>query len=272
MSDRDDGPLRVAIVGASGRMGQSLIQSLSVSDDLMLGAALVRPGADDVGSAVVGSTVAYRDDLANALVGVDVVVDFATPKGLKSRAGAIAAAGVPWLLGTTGLDENEQACVVNAARQVPVLFSANTSLAVNGMMASLTSLAGVLGASYDVDIIDVHHRTKTDAPSGTALELGRAVAAGWRAELEDVRSRDEQDGERSRPSIRFAAVRAGSHPGEHRVIFSGADDSIEVVHRVNEHGVFARGALLAAHWLARQNTGLYDMADFIASVHGHHDR
>lgn len=247
-------------------MGQALIAALYEHPDATLGAAIVRPGHALVGEPIPGFETTYRDDIAHALEGVDVAIDFATPNGLQARANACGATGTPWLLGTTGLSEAQEATVVSTSQLAPVLFSANTSLAVNGMLDTLTQLAAVLGDDYDVDILDMHHRGKIDAPSGTALELGRAVARGWGRELREVQVLPEARGERARPSVAFAHLRAGTHAGEHRVLFSGDDDSIEIVHRVRERGVFARGALRAAAWLATREGGLYDMADFLAGL------
>ncbi|MEO1574725.1 MAG: 4-hydroxy-tetrahydrodipicolinate reductase [Pseudomonadota bacterium] len=258
--------MKVAIIGASGRMGQALIAALYEHPNATLASAIVRPGHASVGESIPGFDQTYRDDIAHALEGIDVAIDFATPDGLQARANACGATGTPWLLGTTGLSEAQEATVVNTARLAPVLFSANTSLAVNGMLDALSQLATVLGEDYDVDILDVHHRGKIDAPSGTALELGRAVARGWGLDLREVQVVPEARGERGRPSIAFSDMRAGSHAGEHRVLFSGADDSIEIVHRVRERGVFARGALRAAEWLATREGGLYDMADFLGAL------
>lgn len=262
--------MRVAVIGAGGRMGQALIEALATHPTAHLAAAVVRPGSDWVGVEVPGTDVSCRDDISHALDDVDVAIDFATTENLQARANACGATGTSWLLGTTGLTPSQEATVVSAARLTPVLFSANTSVAVNGVFDALTQLAAVLGPEYDVDIQDIHHRNKIDAPSGTALELGRAVARGWNQTLEAVRvvsdSTSKSPPERPRPGIAFSAVRAGAHPGEHRVLFSGEDDCVEVVHRVKERGVFARGALRAACWLAEQDVGLYDMADFLASL------
>lgn len=259
---------RVAVIGASGRMGQALIEALARSDHLTLGAALTRPGHPDVGQPVPNTSLRFRDDIAHALDDVDLAVDFASPTGLQSRASACAATQTPWLLGTTGLTPQQEATVVSTAKVVPVLFSANTSLAVNGFLDTVRQLATVLGGDYDVDIIELHHRHKKDAPSGTALELGDAIARGWGLSLQDVRVGAQARGERPRPSIAFSSVRAGAHAGEHRILFSGQGDTIELVHRASHRGVFAHGALRAGAWLVGCPAGLYDMADFLAALRG----
>ena len=258
--------MNVAIIGAGGRMGKALIEAVLDHPTATLFAAVVRPGDALVGEHVPGCERTYRDDVAHALESADIAIDFATPDDLQARANACGATGTPWLLGTTGLNEAQEATVVATSRLAPVLFSANTSLAINGMLDALTQLAAVLGDDYDVDVLDLHHRDKLDAPSGTALELGRAVAAGWGRRLRDVRVAPDARPPRPGPSIAFGAVRAGGHAGEHRVLFSSANDSVEIVHRVRERGVFARGAVRAAEWLVGQASGLYDMADYLAAL------
>ncbi len=259
---------RVAVIGASGRMGEALVDALIEHHTLTLGAILTRPGHPDVGTQVAGTDLCFRDDIAHALDDVDVAIDFASPNGLQARANACAATRTPWVLGTTGLNPAQEATVVSVSSVVPVLFSANTSMAVNGCFATVQQLAGVLGEDYDVDIIDLHHRYKADAPSGTALELGRCVALGWGKTLREVQVASDTKGERPRPSIAFSSVRGGTHAGEHRIVFSGLADSIEVIHRAAHRGVFVHGALRAAQWLTSRDTGLYDMADYLDSLQG----
>jgi 4-hydroxy-tetrahydrodipicolinate reductase len=259
---------RVAVIGASGRMGEALIDALARSDHLSLSAALTRPGHPDVGQRVPNTALRFRDDLAHALDEVDIAIDFASADGLQSRANACAATQTPWLLGTTGLTREQEATVVSTAKLVPVLFSANTSLAVNGFFDAVRQMAAVLGGDYDVDIIELHHRYKKDRPSGTALELGRAVARGWGVSLREVRVKPDLQGDRPRPSIAFSSIRAGAHAGEHRILFAGRDDTVELVHRASHRSVFANGALRAGAWLVGCPAGLYDMADFLAALRG----
>ncbi len=258
--------MRVAVVGATGRMGQALLEAIAADETLELAAAIVRPGSDWVNVSVPGSDLVFRDDISHALRDADIAVDFATVTDLQSRANACVASQTPWLLGTTGLNPSQEATVVNTSSLVPVLFSANTSLAVNGFFNAVRELAVVLGPGYDVDIIDLHHRYKTDAPSGTALELGRAVAAGWGRELREVQVAADSGGERPAPSIAFSSVRGGAHAGEHRIVFSGPDDTVELNHRASHRGVFASGALRVVPWLTARSPGLYDMADFLDSL------
>lgn len=255
--------IRVAVIGATGRMGEALLAALPEERDMTLTVALTRGGNEHVGHRVRHYDIDYRDDIGYALNNVDVAVDFATADGVDARAAACASSGTPWLLGTTGLDARQQDAVVEASKLIPVLFSANMSLGVNACFDVAASLARVLGEAYDVDIVDLHHRHKKDAPSGTALEFGRVVAAAWGKPLKRVTWRDTHDGARPRGTVAFASLRAGSHPGEHRIVFSGASDTVELVHRASQRGAFAQGALKGARWLAGQPPGLYDMADFI---------
>ncbi|MFK7887608.1 MAG: 4-hydroxy-tetrahydrodipicolinate reductase [Gammaproteobacteria bacterium] len=259
--------MRVAVIGATGRMGQALLEAIAAHETLTLASAIVRPGSDWVDVSVPGSDIKFRDDISHALTDADVAVDFASVADLQSRANACAATQTPWLLGTTGLNPSQEATVVNTSTLTPVLFSANTSMAVNGFFNSVRELAVVLGPTYDVDIIDLHHRYKVDAPSGTALELGRAIASGWQRELREVQVASDTGGQRPSPSIAFSCVRGGAHAGEHRIVFSGADDTVELIHRASHRGVFASGALRAVSWLTSREPGLYDMADFLDSLH-----
>jgi len=201
--------------------------------------------------------------LNEALARAAVAIAFASPNDVNGRASACALTNTPWLLGTTGLTAHQEASVVATSQSAPVLFSANTSLAMNGCFATVQRLATVLGTEYDVDILDIHHRHKKDAPSGTAIELGRAVARGWGRALREVRVDSDTKGQRDQPSIAFSEVRAGAHAGEHRVVFSGPSDSVELTHRAARRGVFVEGALRAAEWLSEQEVGLYDMADYL---------
>lgn len=256
----------VAVIGATGRMGAALLAAIGDDPDLELGVALTHSGHADIGRRVRDYELNYRDDLAFALEEVDVAIDFAPAEGVEGRANACAATGTPWVLGATGLNGHQQDAVVEASRTVPVLFSANMSLGVNACFDVAATLARALGTAYDVDIIDLHHRFKKDAPSGTALEFGRVVAAAWGQPLKRVTWQDLQDGRRPRGTIAFSSLRSGSHPGEHRIIFSGPSDSVELLHRAAERGAFAQGALKGAQWLAGQAPGLYDMADYIHAV------
>lgn len=254
---------RVAVLGATGRMGAALIEAIRDNGELTLSGALTRADHPALGTPFQGTQVSLTDDPAAALRDADIAVDFALRDGLAARARACKDAGCPWLVGTTGLSAAERDLLRDASAGVPVLLSANTALAVNACFASAAGLARVLGERYDIDIVDTHHRGKKDAPSGTALEFGRAIAAARGKRLEELRWHD--DGQRCRPPgrIAFTALRAGQHAGEHCIRFSGEKDYVELVHRVAERSVFALGALAAARWLATQPAGLYGMGDFV---------
>ena len=222
---------RVAVLGATGRMGAALLEAIAVDDDLELAGAVTRPGHPRSGAATGYQGVFFDDDPAAALGDADFAVDFALASGVAARGRACVDAGCPWVIGSTGLGADELGALRRAAAEIAVLHSANMSLAVNACFEAAASLARVLGERYDVDIIDLHHRGKQDAPSGTALEFGRAIASARGRALDKLLW--VAGGEEPRPPgrIAFGAVRAGGHAGEHRILFSAAEDCVELTHR-----------------------------------------
>lgn len=263
--------LKIAITGATGRMGRALIQAILAAPELSLAAALVREGSPHVGedagllAGVAPAGLAASSDQAAALAAADVLVDFSLPALTGPLAAACAAAGVPLVTGTTGLDAAGQAALRDAAGRIPVLAAPNMSVGVTLALSLLEQAARVLGEDYDVEIQETHHRHKADAPSGTALRMGDAVAAARGRQLADcaVYSREGQTGPRPSGSIGFAVTRAGEVVGEHTVLFAGAGERLEIRHQADSRATFAEGALRAARWIHGKPAGLYSMRDVL---------
>lgn len=239
---------RIGILGGTGRMGRAIAAVLEESDEARLAG---RAGRD-----------AAPGPLAQ---GCDVLVDFSAPDALRANLEAALAADRPIVIGTTGLEPAQQGEIDRAARKIPVLQSANMSLGVN-LLAHLIGVAAArLDEEWDVEIVEMHHRHKADAPSGTALLLGRAAAEARGVDLDRVadRGRDGIAGPRAAGHIGFAALRGGTVAGDHQVIFAGAGERLELGHRAEDRSVFARGAVRAALWLRGKAAGRYDMADVL---------
>jgi 4-hydroxy-tetrahydrodipicolinate reductase len=260
----------VAIFGITGRMGQSLVQALrDRPQPLRLSGALASASSGRLGcdAATEGSPtgIAVGADPETALRHAAVALDFSTPLGLGAHANACVARRVPLLVGTTGFDAPTRALLESAALSIPVLIAPNTSVGV-GVLRQLVGLAtAALGEGFDVEISEAHHRLKRDAPSGTALALGEAVAQARGAALEDLAVYDRHGVyEPRRPgSVGFSVVRAGDIVGEHTVTFASAGERVELTHRVTDRIVFARGALRAAEWLIGRPAGLYGMRNVL---------
>ncbi len=263
--------IRVAVNGAAGRMGQTLIRALHEAPDLTLGAALERPGSSLVGAdagelAGVGRLdVAVADDIAAVSARFDTLIDFTAPAATLACVAACEAAGKRVVIGTTGFDADGLAHIQAAAAHIAILMAPNMSVGVNLTFQLAELAARVLGDSVDVEIIEAHHRHKIDAPSGTALRLGEAVAAGLGRDLGQVAvyAREGQTGPRQAQAIGFATVRAGDIVGEHTVLFAGQGERIEITHRAESRMNFAQGALRAVRFLAGRPTGLFDMQDVL---------
>ena len=266
---------KVLIVGAGGRMGLAMARLIAqrAVPGLELVAAVDRAGApllgQDAGVAagVPALGVVLGADLAAALAArPDVAVDFSSPSATAATAAQVAAAGVPWVVGTTGLGAAEQAAVAQAARKIPVVLSANMSLGVNLLYALVAQAARTLaGLRYDCEIVERHHRRKKDAPSGTALYLGEAAAQGFGWNLKDVAvdGRTGIPGERPEKEIGFHAVRGGDVVGDHTVLFAADGECIELSHRATSRDTLALGALRAAVWLPGRAPALYGMRDVL---------
>ena len=252
--------LRVVLSGATGRMGGTLRRLIGEDPELELVGGLDR---DEAGSSPEFPRVTRLDGAAELLADADLLIDFSAPEFLarllSGHSAALAGKGL--LVGTTGLGDDERRLLDTASRNSPVLVSANFSVAVNLMLVFAEQAAGVLGAEYDVEIVESHHRRKEDAPSGTALALGEAVAQGREVELSSVR----RDGRSGRPGARpigeigFHSLRGGDVVGEHDVMFIGPMDRLTLSHHAADRSLFAAGALRAARWLAGKPSGLYTM-------------
>ncbi len=261
----------LAIFGITGHMGQSLLQVLREAHDppvfhlsgAVASGASARLGQD---AAAEGEPtgVSITADLGAGIRGAAVAVDFSLADGVAAHAKACAAAGIPILVGATGIDAAGRGVLAAAATQIPVLIAPNTSVGVS-VIAKLVALAAVgLGPSFDVEIFEAHHRLKRDSPSGTALALGEAVAKARAVPLNEVAAyRAGRSGPRSPGSIGFSSVRAGDIVGEHTVIFAAEGERVEITHRATDRVIFARGALRAAEWLIGRPAGLYGMQDVL---------
>lgn len=268
-------PRKVLVIGAGGRMGLAIARLIAqrAVPGLELAGAVDRAdsplaGQDAGVAAGVGPLgVVVGGDLAAALAArPDVAVDFSSPAAAAATAAQVAAAGVPWVLGTTGLDAAAQAAIAQTAQTIPVVLSANMSLGVNLLYALVEQAARALrGRGYDCEIIERHHRRKKDAPSGTALYLGEAAAQGFGWDLKDVAidGRTGIPGERPEKEIGFHAVRGGDVVGDHVVLFAADGECLELSHRATSRDTLARGALRAAAWLPGRAPGLYGMRDVL---------
>lgn len=262
--------VKLAVAGASGRMGRALIDEVLRDPELGLVAALEVRGNPHIGKdagELAGSPCGVRitDDVAKALAGVDVLVDFTRPEGTMAHLTACRRQGVRIVIGTTGLSDAQKKEIVAAAREIAVAFSPNFSVGVNVAFRLLEVAAKALGNGYDVEIVEAHHRHKVDAPSGTALRMGEVVARALGRDLKQcaIFGREGVTGERKAETIGFATVRGGDLVGEHTAMFIGAGERVEIAHRASSRANFANGALRAARFLVSRPSGLYDMADVL---------
>lgn len=247
--------MKIGIYGAAGRMGQAIAQAAAEAG-LTIAGGVDRHGAtNSIGGLAIGT-----DPEALALAS-DVLIDFSVPAALDAHLSACLIAGKPIVIGTTGLDAAHHALIDKAARTVPVLQTGNTSLGVNLLAALVEDAARRLGDDWDIEIVEMHHRHKVDAPSGTALLLGEAAARGRGIALATHKAsgRDGITGPRKAGDIGFAALRGGSVAGDHQVIFATEGERIEIGHRAENRSIFARGAVKAAQWLIGQPARRYDM-------------
>ena len=263
-------PLRIAIAGASGRMGRMLIEAVLDAPDCALAGALDVPGNPQLGQdagAFLGRTtgVALTDDLDAVLASSQVLIDFTRPEGTLRHLEACAAAGVALVIGTTGFSAEQKAAIGAAAQRTAVFMAPNMSVGVNVVMRLLEQAAKALSHGYDIEIIEAHHRNKIDAPSGTALQMGEIVAKALGRDLADnaVFGREGVTGARDPSTIGFATVRGGDIIGDHTVLFAGIGERIEITHRSSSRATYAQGSLRAARFLAKSGPGLYDMNDVL---------
>jgi 4-hydroxy-tetrahydrodipicolinate reductase len=266
--------VRLAIAGASGRMGQALVEAALDDPRFALAGALDVPGSPSLGRDAgerIGRATGVRidADVARALAAADVLVDFTRPEGTLAHVAACEAAGVAMVIGTTGLDAVAKERLAAAGKSVPLVFAPNMSVGINVLLELVRVAAQRLGPGFDIEIVEMHHRHKIDAPSGTALALGEAAAQGAGVRLDDhaVFAREGVTGERKGGTIGFATLRGGDVVGEHAVVFAGAGERVELVHRATSRRNFATGALRAALFVAdaraKGRSGLYAMADVL---------
>jgi 4-hydroxy-tetrahydrodipicolinate reductase len=262
--------MNIAIAGSNGRMGRVLIESVVHAADLRLAAALEQRGnaylGKDAGELIGEQTgVRISDDVEQALAGCDVLIDFTRPEGTLVHLAACRKLGVKLVIGTTGFDEKQKQTIADAARAIAIAMAPNFSVGVNVAFKLIEVAAGALGAAYDVEIVEAHHRHKVDAPSGTALRMGEVVAKALGRDLRGcaVYGREGVTGERKLDTIGFSAVRGGDVVGDHTVMFIGTGERIEITHRSNSRATYAEGALRSARFLLDKKSGLYDMQDVL---------
>ncbi|MFO1292021.1 MAG: 4-hydroxy-tetrahydrodipicolinate reductase [Rubrivivax sp.] len=262
--------LNVAVAGAGGRMGRMLIEAVLAADDLRLAGALDAAGSpalgEDAGAGCGRRTgVTVTADLRAGLAGAQVLIDFTRPEGTLAHLAACRALGVRMVIGTTGFDAAQRAQIADAAERLPIVLAPNMSVGVNVMLALVEQAALLLGAGYDLEVVEAHHRHKVDAPSGTALALGEALARARGVALAEagVFARHGHTGERRSGSIGFAAVRGGDIVGEHTVLYCGSGERIEIAHRSTSRANYAAGSLRAARFVAAQQSGLFGMAEVL---------
>jgi 4-hydroxy-tetrahydrodipicolinate reductase len=261
--------MKLAIAGASGRMGRMLIEAALAAPDMAIGAALDRAGAPGMGrdcSEFLGRTsgVVVTDDL-NRIAGCEVLIDFTRPEGTLEHLTACSRHGVKAVIGTTGIDDAGRAAIRAAAERFAIVFAPNMNAGVNAAFKLIEIAAGMLGEDWDVEIIESHHKHKVDAPSGTALKMGEVIARARGRKFSDVAvlSREGQTGERKSGTIGFAAIRGGDIVGEHTALFCGPGERLEITHRSSSRDGYAAGSLRAARFLAGRTTGLFNMFDVL---------
>jgi 4-hydroxy-tetrahydrodipicolinate reductase len=263
--------MKIAVLGAAGRMGQALTRALAETPGCVIAGGIEAKGSPAIGQdlgALAGLPplgIAITDDPLPVFAHVDGVLDFTTPASTIAYAGLAAQARLVHVIGTTGLSEDDLAKLEAAARHATIVKAGNMSLGVNLLAALTARVAEALGPEFDIEILEMHHRHKRDAPSGTSLMLGAAAAKGRGVSLAErsVRTRDGETGPRGEGDIGFAALRGGDVVGEHRVIFAGPGERLELAHIATDRSIFARGAVKAALWARGKPPGLYSMADVL---------
>jgi len=259
--------MRIGVVGCAGRMGQMLLRQVTATAGCVVAGATEQPGSPAIGrdaGAVAGLGdlgVIVTGDPAAMIAGVDAVIDFTAPAATVEHARLAAQADAALIAGTTGLDAAQEDAVARAARHVPVVRAPNMSIGVTVLIALTEQVARILGPEYDIEIVEMHHRHKVDAPSGTAIGLGEAAALGRGVDLAAVRQavRDGHTGPRPAGQIGFATLRGGDVVGDHTVIFAGEGERVELTHKAASRQVFAAGAVRAALWTRNRPSGLYGM-------------
>ncbi len=262
--------IRVAIAGASGRMGRMLVEAALKEDGIVLASAFDRAGSAFIGRDAgemlgVASGVSITDDVRAAIAAADCVIDFTRPEGTLEHLGVARELRKAMVIGTTGFDATGKAGIAAAANDIPVVFAPNMAVGVNAVFKLLEVAARILDQGYDVEVIEAHHRLKVDAPSGTALRMGEVVAGVLGRDLDAcaIFGREGVTGERKAETIGFSTIRGGDVVGDHTVLFAGIGERIEITHKSGSRMPYALGALRAAHFLGRRRNGLFDMQDVL---------
>ena len=261
--------MKLAIAGASGRMGRMLIEAALAAPDMTVAAALDQPASAALGqdcAAFLGRTSGTRISAdIHAIAGCDVLIDFTRPEGTLAHLPACVRHGVKAVIGTTGFDEAGRAAIRNTSESVALVFAPNMSVGVNATFKLLQVAAQMLDLDWDAEVVEAHHQHKVDAPSGTALRMGELIAQARGQNFKDVAvlSREGHTGERTHGSIGFATVRGGDIVGDHTVMFCGAGERVEITHRSTSRAGYASGSLRAARFLKQKSTGLFDMFDVL---------
>lgn len=261
--------LRIAIFGVTGRMGKALIAAVEEAPGAIVSGASASARSDWLGRklSTLGATssASITSDAASALAGADVAIDFSLPEASVSNLEACLQARCPIVIGTTGHSETVRAQIAEAAHSIPVLHAPNMSVGINLLLRLVQLAAEKLDETYDIEIFEAHHRHKKDSPSGTALALGRAAAAGRRVDLDKVAEHDRRGSATARQpgAIGFSVFRGGDVVGDHTVTFAGVGERVELTHRASDRMAFARGAVTAARWLTQRSPGLYSMQDVL---------
>lgn len=261
---------RVCVAGASGRMGQMLVDAVRHSGDCTLSGALDVAASPSIGLDAGASTgqatgVLITADLAAGLAGSQCLIDFTRPEGTMQHLRGCVQQGVNLVIGTTGFSDEQKAEIADAARHIAIVMAPNMSVGVNVTLKLLDMAARALSTGYDIEIIEAHHRHKVDAPSGTALKMGEVIAGALGRDLKDcaVYAREGVTGERDPSSIGFATIRGGDIVGDHTVLFAGTGERIEITHKSASRATYAQGSLRAVRFLAGRQAGLYDMFDVL---------
>ena len=263
-------PLRIAVAGASGRMGRMLIEAVLAAPDCQLAGALDIAGSAALGqdaSAFAGrpTGVSISSDFAVALANAQVLIDFTRPEGSLAHLAVCRELGVKAVIGTTGFSEAQKTQIAGLAEHIAVVMAPNMSVGVNVVLKLLDQAARALAQGYDIEVIEAHHRHKVDAPSGTALQMGEVLAKALGRDLKDcaVYAREGVTGEREPSSIGFATIRGGDIVGDHTVLFAGTGERIEISHKSSSRAGYAQGSLRAARFLADRERGLFSMNDVL---------
>jgi 4-hydroxy-tetrahydrodipicolinate reductase len=263
--------MRVIVVGAGGRMGRTLVKAICETEGLALAGATENAGSSLLGqdagilAGVAANGIKLQSDLGALAGNADCLIDFTVPAATVANAAVAAKHNLIHIIGTTGFAVDDEARIAAAAKTATIVKSGNMSLGVNLVAALVKKVASTLDDAFDIEIVEMHHNKKVDAPSGTALMFGRAAAEGRGVDLQkrSVRGRDGVTGARTPGDIGFASLRGGTVVGEHSVIFAGPAERVELVHRAEDRMIFARGALKAAQWARGKKPGLYSMADVL---------